>query len=163
MTYNTYRNGNITGITTVSFLTGQKVADVYKDKIQALITGAKLDNVVVTIGSGFRTQDEQITERIKNVKDKSRKTDMNYIMSEPSSSFYPVTARPGYSNHQSGQAVDFNVTGFPEVYKWLVRNAIKFGFIRTVLSERWHWEYLPNIKDQFAVVPKTDLTWDHLV
>jgi hypothetical protein len=53
-----------------------------------------------------------------------------------------LAARPGYSNHQGGIAVDIEVgsTASP-TYKWLARNAAKHGFRRTVPSEPWHWEY----------------------
>lgn len=53
-------------------------------------------------------------------------------------------AKPGYSNHQSGRAVDINLLGVPkETYAWLTKNASRFGFRRTVPSEPWHWEYSP--------------------
>lgn len=54
----------------------------------------------------------------------------------------PIAARPGFSNHQSGVAVDLNT---PEgaVLWWLRHHAARFGFRRTVRSEGWHWEYVP--------------------
>ena len=30
------------------------------------------------------------------------------------------------------------------IYVWLSKNATRFGFLRTVSSEPWHWEYLPD-------------------
>jgi hypothetical protein len=53
-----------------------------------------------------------------------------------------LAARPGYSNHQSGIALDLN-TASPGVYRWLANNGARFGFRRTVPSEAWHWEYRP--------------------
>lgn len=71
-----------------------------------------------------------------------------------SSAYTAATAPPGSSNHGSGVALDFNTgtrdrsTGFSQlnetVYKWLARNAHKYGFIRAVSSEEWHWEYRPT-------------------
>jgi LAS superfamily LD-carboxypeptidase LdcB len=53
-------------------------------------------------------------------------------------------AKPGYSNHQSGRALDINLLGVPpETFAWLTKNAARFGFRRTVPSEPWHWEYTP--------------------
>jgi hypothetical protein len=53
-------------------------------------------------------------------------------------------AKPGYSNHQSGRAIDINLLGVPpETYAWLVKNAARYGFRRTVPKEPWHWEYSP--------------------
>jgi hypothetical protein len=48
-------------------------------------------------------------------------------------------AAPGWSNHQSGHALDINVSG--GVLAWLNANAGAFGFKRTVASETWHWEW----------------------
>ncbi|XHF15198.1 M15 family metallopeptidase [Archangium gephyra] len=55
-----------------------------------------------------------------------------------------LAAKPGYSNHQGGIALDINVGGTgTSTYKWLANNASRFGFARTVPSEPWHWEYRP--------------------
>lgn len=51
-----------------------------------------------------------------------------------------LAARPGYSNHQSGHALDLN-TSAPGVLTWLNNNGARFGFRRTVSSEPWHWEW----------------------
>jgi hypothetical protein len=51
-----------------------------------------------------------------------------------------LAAKPGYSNHQSGHALDLN-TSAPGVYNWLANHASSYGFKRTVPSEAWHWEY----------------------
>ena len=51
-------------------------------------------------------------------------------------------AKPGFSNHQSGRAIDINLLGVPrETYEWLKKHAARYGFRRTVPSEPWHWEY----------------------
>lgn len=52
-----------------------------------------------------------------------------------------MAARPGYSNHQSGRALDIYITDY-RVYEWLKGHAGKFGFKRTVRREAWHWEYV---------------------
>jgi LAS superfamily LD-carboxypeptidase LdcB len=52
-----------------------------------------------------------------------------------------LAARPGYSKHQSGRAVDIYIDDY-NVYEWLRHNASKFGFKRTVKREAWHWEYV---------------------
>lgn len=60
-----------------------------------------------------------------------------------------LAAKPGYSKHQSGLAVDIantrrKIAGKYHktiVYWWLKRNASRFGFYQTVKSESWHWEY----------------------
>jgi peptidoglycan hydrolase-like protein with peptidoglycan-binding domain len=50
---------------------------------------------------------------------------------------------PGWSNHQNGIALDLN-THDAGVFGWLTKNAGKYGFVRTVPSEIWHWEYRPR-------------------
>ena len=58
-------------------------------------------------------------------------------------------AKPGTSNHQFGEAIDFNVQtsgsiykGVGTVYNWLVKNAATFGMHNdssTQATEAWHW------------------------
>ena len=59
----------------------------------------------------------------------------------------PPTAKPGFSNHQSGKAVDIAVGMTLKewrdgkrtaIYNWLESNAIKYGFKR-LPSEPWHY------------------------
>jgi len=64
-----------------------------------------------------------------------------------------------HSAHNTGQALDIYVGGEPvttkdanrliqvqtPAYKWLVKNASKFGFYNYYF-EPWHWEYVPNRK-----------------
>lgn len=53
-----------------------------------------------------------------------------------------VVAPPGYSDHQSGEAVDLKTNrGTNDAYRWLVSNAHLFNFYSTVPSEPWHWEH----------------------
>ena len=49
-------------------------------------------------------------------------------------------AKPGYSNHQSGRALDL-VLSSAKVRAWLARNPGAFGFRSTVRGEPWHWVY----------------------
>jgi hypothetical protein len=51
-----------------------------------------------------------------------------------------LAAVPGYSNHQSGHALDLN-TSAGGVYSWLANHGHSYGFRRTVPSEKWHWEH----------------------
>jgi D-alanyl-D-alanine carboxypeptidase len=70
-------------------------------------------------------------------------------------------ARPGYSNHQSGIAVDINRAEgdnpATDAYDspldlWLHDNAHLFGFVRTVEEEPWHWEYRPDLAEKMRGV-----------
>lgn len=129
---------------------------------------ALLKGITLRVNSGFRSNDEQIKLRKQNVIDKTKVDDEKYIMTQLSTKFNPPTATPGWSNHQDGTAIDFQTKDITETkeneaaYAWLVANAIGYGFVRTVPSERWHWEYKPGAA-QFSVVPKNHVSWDGLV
>lgn len=58
-----------------------------------------------------------------------------------------MAAKPGYSIHQSGRAIDTNaVVGRKRtaVYWWLKGNAARFGYRPETRSEPWHWVYDPS-------------------
>lgn len=82
----------------------------------------------------------------------SKSGDEAFIYYAGSSLFKAPTAPPGVSKHGNGVALDFN-TGSRKffskvlntaVYKWVAFNAHKFGFVRTVSNEEWHFEYIPS-------------------
>ncbi len=84
---------------------------------------AKAKGVSIRVVSGFRTMAEQ-----------------RYLYNLYLSGRGNLAAKPGYSNHQSGHALDLN-TSAGGVYTWLSNNGSAYGFKRTVPSERWHWEH----------------------
>lgn len=106
------------------------------DAYLALADAAAKDGVTVSINSGFRTYDEQELLYKKHLKDPKA----------------ALAAKPGFSNHQHGQAFDISVGGFEghPVYDWLKKNGPKMGFIRTVNGEPWHWEYRPTLAKKMA-------------
>ena len=157
-----FDQGKLIGFAPVKYIGSVRVVESMHDKILELQNVAKADGINLTLAAGLRSWDEQMHLRMHNVIDKTKVNDLDYLTTAPTGLFSPRTGKPGWSNHQDGKAYDFNVTGFPDVYRWLVNNAHAHGFVRTVGSERWHWEYLPTIF-QFAYVPKTDATWDGLV
>lgn len=161
--YQLWDKGSPIGWEKIDYIDGVMVLTKMKPVIQSLQAAAAKDGIILTLAAGFRPFAKQLALRRQNVIDKTKVNDDHYLLTEPSSAFSPVTAKPGWSNHEDGGAYDFNVTGKPEVYKWLVKNALSFGFIRAVPSERWHWEYRPEVKDQFTIVKHGDPTWDGLV
>ena len=70
--------------------------------------------------------------------------------------FKNAVAVPGSSKHGNGTALDLN-TGTRltnslhstplqnTIYVWLVTNGWKYGFVRTVNTEEWHFEYRPDL------------------
>ena len=87
-------------------------------KMQA---AANADGVRLSLSSGFRTMAEQ--------------KHLYGCYTSGSCNNGNLAARPGFSNHQSGLAVDVSTS------TWLARNASRFGFVRTVSQESWHYEY----------------------
>jgi MYXO-CTERM domain-containing protein len=51
-----------------------------------------------------------------------------------------LAAQPGYSNHQSGHALDLS-TSNSGVFSWLQAHGGDYGFTKTVPTEDWHWEW----------------------
>lgn len=87
---------------------------------------ARAKGVYLHINSGFRTMAAQ--RYLYNCYRTKRCNNGN------------LAAPPGYSNHQSGHALDLN-TSARGVYWFLSRYGRGYGFRRTVPSERWHWEH----------------------
>jgi LAS superfamily LD-carboxypeptidase LdcB len=91
---------------------------------------AKKDGKNLRIISGFRTMKEQ-----------------KKLYARWKAGRGNLAAKPGRSNHQNGIALDLNPKEGGNK-KWLQKNAGKFDFCRTVPSEDWHYEYLPNPKSK---------------
>lgn len=68
----------------------------------------------------------------------------SYKMRPQGEHFKPLTAASFYSPHGASMACDFSTASATnKQYKWLCKNGWKYGFIRTVYSEPWHFGYLP--------------------
>lgn len=104
--------------------------------VLAMVEAAKADGVDLSASSAFRSNQHQ----------------SSLFAANPNPN---LVARPGYSNHQMGIAIDFAGTsvknsgattcdrrqtdpGSP-VWTWLSNNAIRFGF-RQYSAESWHWD-----------------------
>ena len=53
-----------------------------------------------------------------------------------------VGDRPSRFSRKNGIATDIDTGN--GAYTWLAANAQRYGFVRTVPTERWHWEYRPG-------------------
>lgn len=158
--YIPYVGGKAQTPTTINYFERIRVIPKYLRYIKLLVDDANSEGIPLTINSGFRTWAEQLAKRKQNLKDKTKINDEDFLLNASSKEFLPETARPGRSNHQKGTTFDFN-TATPGVYKWLVDNAVKYGFIRTVPGEKWHWEYRPQV-EMFAIVKKDHPSWEGL-
>jgi len=97
-----------------------KAAKAFREMSRA----ARKQGIRLGIRSGFRSHDKQ-----KQLYARFRR------------GWGHLAAKPGYSNHQSGLAVDIDIDEY-KVYEWLKQHANKYGFKKTVKREAWHWEYV---------------------
>ena len=124
---------------------------------------AKEDGITLIVNSSYRDYDSQkrIYEEYEN------KKGQKYADS--------VAARPNYSEHQTGLALDIFTPGAgmktfenTDAFKWLSKNAYKYGFILRYPKDKenitgydyeaWHYRFLG--KDLAAKVFNSGLTFD---
>ena len=120
-----YSKGKAFKITVVT-VDGKKVERDTANAYYVMAQAAAKAGVNIKVISGFRTMAEQ--QYLYNCYKNCNCNNCN------------LAAVPGYSNHQSGHALDLN-TSVTSVYNWLTAHAGKYGFKRTVPSEKWHWEW----------------------
>ena len=119
-----YRNGVPFPITVVT-VDGEPLESATADAFLTMAKAAEASGVVLRINSGFRTMAEQQY--------------LYHCYVTRSCNSGNLAAQPGYSNHQSGHAIDINTGG--GALDWLNANGAAHGFARTVPSETWHWEW----------------------
>jgi hypothetical protein len=120
-----YVQGDPFAITVVT-VDGEPVERETANAYIVMQDAAAADGVGIRIVSGFRTMAEQ--EELYACYTNCNCNNCN------------LAARPGYSNHQSGHALDLN-TAAGGVLRWLNAHGGDYGFERTVPSEDWHWEW----------------------
>ncbi len=109
-----------------------------EENVRGLLTELEADGFAVG-GSGYRTNARQIELR------KEHCGTSDYAVWEmPSSQCSPPTARPGFSRHEYGRAIDFTWEGRlirsrdTAVYQAIARIAENYG-LKNLPSEPWHW------------------------
>ena len=140
--------------------TSKETNDAYIEMAKA----AKKDNIILLVNSSYRTYERQ--EQIYK----------EFYYSKGISYADAYAARAGYSEHQTGLAIDIFTSGrsttsdFEEsdAFKWLSVNAHKYGFIlrypkgKEYLTgynyESWHYRYLGI--DTATKVYNSGLTYD---
>jgi LAS superfamily LD-carboxypeptidase LdcB len=85
--------------------------------------------VLLRVESAFRTMEEQSAFYSMSPEERAAR------------GIGATVATPGWSNHQSGIAVDFRLRDDPRVLVWLRDHAARYGWHNTVPSEPWHWEW----------------------
>ena len=126
------------GAVSTTWVRGIEVASEIAPSVEVMLAAAAKDGVVLK-GSGYRSTAEQIAIR----RAVCGPTDYD-IWDKPSSACSPPVARPGYSMHERGLAIDFQVqddllrNANHPAFLWLSKNAARFGFYN-LASEPWHW------------------------
>lgn len=114
---------NETGEARVEYIAAATLAPFH-----ALVAAASASGHTIRLNRGFRTHAYQ--EELWN----------SYRNGTGSKA-----ARPGRASHQNGLSFDLGTESFTSpLYLWMIENAPRYGFIRTVSREHWHWEYRPE-------------------
>ena len=126
--------------------TNRKVRNVIYEDLIKMFEAAKEEEITLRVVSGYRTWSQQNSLFNNNKKKNGLEHALMY------------SAKPGYSEHQLGLAVDLNsvYTSFANTkeYEWLKQNAYKYGFIERYPKgkefitgyayEPWHYRYFGN-------------------
>jgi peptidoglycan hydrolase-like protein with peptidoglycan-binding domain len=120
-----YVNGVPRNITVASVANGKVLRSDAAAAFNRMHAAAARAGIDLHVNSGFRTMAEQ-----------------QALYRAYQNGTGNLAAKPGYSNHQGGIAADINVgsTG-SSTYRWMAAHAKEYGFVRTVPSEPWHWEF----------------------
>ncbi len=125
----------------------EKIVDECQKAFDEMKKGAKEDGISIWISSGYRSYGTQ-----KTLYD-------NYCKSDGVLNADTYSARPGYSEHQTGLAIDVNKassaayqTTYKKVGEWLEENCWDYGFIirypkgkehiTGYIHEPWHVRYV---------------------
>lgn len=144
----TYDSTNMVSVSNrYSYGENQMLTSDTFDAFKTMFENAKKDNITLIINSSYRSYVDQDTVYEKYKKNRGEE----YADS--------IAARPGYSEHQTGYAIDLITYGatsstFEETdaFTWLKNNAYKYGFIlrypkdKEYLTgysyESWHFRYV---------------------
>jgi D-alanyl-D-alanine carboxypeptidase len=127
---------------------GYVISAKIKSQLVKMITAAAKAGKPIALTSAYRSYSDQVTTYNHWVS-----VNGSYAAADK------VSARPGYSEHQTGFAVDIGSGGAglesfanTAAYAWMKSNAHKYGFIQRYKSgyesitgysaEAWHWRYV---------------------
>ncbi len=126
---------------------GMKLVKEAKEQYEAMAKAAENANLKLVISSSYRSY--QYQENLYN----------NYVIQDGEEIANTYSAKPGFSEHQTGLAIDLSngktsYTDFEntEEFKWMQENAYKYGFILRFPEDKvnvtgyqyepWHYRYL---------------------
>ena len=169
---------------TLIYVDGHPVNSKMYNNLINLKNAALEAGITLLVSSGYRDafdnviyEEVQIAESQLTLREQNLKPEYIGVKNPADASlkqeiyFKKPVAPPGYSKHNNGTAVDFNtgsrtgtlnkqLDGF--LYQWLVLNSWKYGFVRTVSKEEWHFNYLGINKTKLGpysiISPSPDIT-----
>jgi len=132
---------------------GESVDSRIYPALQQMFDDMRAQGIYPIVVSGYRTagkQQELMDEKVESF------ISQGYSRSEAKTEALKWVAAVGYSEHQTGLAIDINADGVKstgqQVYDWLADNAWRYGFIlrypkdKTNLThtdyEPWHYRYV---------------------
>lgn len=132
---------------------GQSVDSRIYPSLQRMFDDMRAQGVYPVVASGFRTAEKQQQLMDDRVDGYLRQ---GYSGAEAAEEAKKWVAEAGFSEHQTGLAVDINADGVYsagyQVYAWLAEHAWQYGFIlrypedKTALTgmdyEPWHYRYV---------------------
>lgn len=142
--------GDVTGIVSeddIVNVSGIEVHASIADDVAGLLAAAEADGIVLG-GFGWRSHIRQ--HELRRINGCPNDGSWTHSANEDPSQWAPAsacripTARPGFSNHESGLAIDFTYRGSSitsrssVAFIWLANNAATFG-LYNLPSEPWHW------------------------
>lgn len=164
MIHGTYRDNNGVRIN-VCQVDGSAINVKIVGKYLDMRADAKRDGVILRVNSGFRSPYDSINTQSENevyVKASSQEyLYSGWVAEKPG---FNLAAPPGRSKHGNGISLDLNTgsrrkgTLNVSVYTWLIKNSWKYGFVRSVRSEEWHFDYLPNLINSSQKGPYSKLS-----
>lgn len=143
-----YKPDNLVNIESTYGRTSVKLNNEAYENFKKMFNEAKKKNLNLYIRSGYRSYNDQENMYNYYVKNDSIKEADRY------------SARPGYSEHQTGFAIDlikdsagnYNEFKNTEEFSWLKKNSYKYGFILRYtdnfeyitgyIYEPWHYRYV---------------------
>jgi LAS superfamily LD-carboxypeptidase LdcB len=143
-----YKRGNKIEIQLVSIGNGQCLDLPAGQAFWQMCEAALQDGIVLVPNSGYRSHERQIELRARYERE------MQQFFAGQRKAKPAKVALAGWSDHEAGDAVDINrapgdnpSTAQPDspIDLWLAANAHRFGFVRTVPSEPWHWAHRPEL------------------
>jgi len=125
----------------------QSARKIVKEQFIKMADDASKDDITLEVNSGYRSYSLQ------------NATYNNFLSRDSQEKVDTYSARPGFSEHQTGLALDILSPGYSfddfqdsEAYEWLSKNAYKYGFILRYPEnkqnitgykyEPWHYRYV---------------------